>query len=159
MKALLALALLSLIGCGAETKKVIVDRPVQSQEPDAITAPPAEVLSILSHSPLPAKFALYVNDQPVLDECYELPEHIFIDREIPLIEIDLATVVEDEFLKIEIRDRLEDCTGNGLFYIHDRVDHDKPEVNKWTNTRTVYARLNNFPREVEGEDKPRNTEL
>lgn len=159
MKALALLTLLSLIGCGAQTKKVSVNPPEKAQKPDAIVAPPAEVLSILSKSPLPEKFSLIINDELIFDECVETPERVAIERDIPLIEIDLSTIMLAEHLKIEIKDRLADCTGDSIFYINDRVEHGQPEDNKWTNTRTIFARLNNFPRQIDGENKPRTTQI
>lgn len=156
MKALLVLSLLSLIGCGAQTKKVIIDQTEKPQTPDAITAPViTEVLSILSKSPLPEKFSLSVNDQQIFDECEEESVRANIDREIPLIEIDLAEIPDFDYLKIEITDRLADCSGEEVYYLHDRVDFRISEPNKWNNSRTIIARLNNFPREIEGEPTPR----
>lgn len=154
MKVLFVLSLLSLIGCGAQTEKVMVAGPEKPQTPDPITAPATEVLSILAESPLPEKISLIINDELIFDECLEEPARVSIDRDIPLIDVDLAGLPDFDYLKIEIHDRLADCTGESIYYIHDRVDFTISKPDKWNNTRTIFARLNNFPRQIEGEPTP-----
>ena len=103
--------------------------------------------SILSNSPLPAKFTIKVNKENIFDECIDIPEHVVIDREVQTIDMDLTAVLEADKLHIEIIDRGEDCLGTAVFYINENVDHEF-QINKWSGT-TMFARLNNFPLEIE----------
>lgn len=111
-----------------------------------------ESLSILSHSSLPAKFSLKVNNELIFDECVAVPESVVIDREIYTIDMDFNLIPEADKLMVEIVDRGEDCSTETVFYINERVDFEI-QVNKWTG-KTVFARLNNFPLEPEVPTKP-----
>lgn len=148
MKAIALLALFSLISCGAKEHKTT--RPVEKVSGnDQVKAPAQERLSILSQSPLPAQIALNVNGEDIFDQCVDLPEHVSIDYDVQTIELDLASVFQAEKLQIIILDRGENCDKeHDVYYVNERVDHEE-SYNKWTNVRTMYARLNNFPREIE----------
>jgi len=148
MKVIALVALLSLIGCGEKTKKVVRENTQQSQQTDQLKTTPVEVFSILSHSEFPEKFALEVNGEQIFDLCAEeAPESGKIDRETVTIEMERARILESEHLFIGIIDRLADCTGVDYFYINDRTDFEIFH-NKFEGSRSIYARLNNHPREV-----------
>lgn len=148
MKVIALVALLSLIGCGEKTKKVIRENAPQSQQADQLKTTPVDVFSILSHSELPEKFALEVNGEQIFDLCVgEAPENVKIDRETFTVDMERSRILESEHLFIGIIDRLEDCTGVEYFYINDRVDFEIFH-NKFDGSRSIYARLNNHPRDV-----------
>jgi hypothetical protein len=148
MKVIALVALLSLIGCGEQTKKVIREKSHQSQQTDQLKTGPVEVFSILSHSELPENFALEVNGEMIFDLCAgEAPENIRIDRETFTIDMERSRILETDHLFIGILDRLTDCTGVGYFYLNDRVDFEIFH-NKFDGSQSIYARLNNHPRDV-----------
>lgn len=139
MKVLLALALTSLVSA-AMAKPMAID---------------TDRFSILSNSPLPAKFSIKVNKENIFDECIDVPEHVVIDRDVHTIDMDLTAVFEAEKLQIEIIDRGADCLGETVYFVSKEVDHEF-YVNKWNGT-TMLARMNNFPRRVEEIELPEIT--
>lgn len=156
MKVIALVALLSLIGCGEKTKKVFRENPAQSQQTDQLKTEPVDVFSLLSHSEFPEKFALEVNGEMIFDLCAgEAPENIHIDRETFTVDMERSRIFETENLFIGIIDRLEDCTGAEYFYLNDRVDFEIFH-NKFDGSRSIFARLNNHPREVPKDETGEN---
>ncbi len=155
MKAFVVLALLTtLISCGNKSSKSSSNpvTPTEKKEVDPVQTSYVEKLSILSSSTLPNNITLFINGMEIFDQCLETPDYVKFDRKLNTIEMEFPGLQPGEKLNIEIHDRGDDCAKVGVkFYINERVDHNV-FINKWKKTRTVYARLNNFPLEGEEEE-------
>lgn len=155
MKAFVVLALLStLISCGngSKTSSSPAAPTEERKVADPVKEPFTDKLSILSSTTWPNNITLKVNGEEVFDMCLETPEYISFNRDMNILEMEFAGLAPNEKLNIVILDRGDDCAQvDKVFYVNERVDY-QVFVNKWKKTRTVYARLNNYPLEGEEEE-------
>lgn len=145
MKAIVFLALVSLVSCNNHPTKKNSHPVLKKTGADQLQTRLTGRLSILSNSALPEKLALRVNGEDMFDECFDVPEFVQIDRDLNTIDTDFDGLRPDEKLDIKIFDRGADCLKtDSVFYVNERVDYDSFD-NKWEHTHTLYAHLNNYP--------------